>query len=283
MAKSKNFGEYDDLGVRFIYPKNWTVQTETWGKGRYGISVDSPEGSFWALAIFPHGVDLDDATDEILSALKIEYDDLEEEEIVRYVADRELFGREINFFYLDMTCTVQALTFETERAGYVIYWQTADSMRLSEDEDVSQIDVFKVITHTLVSNLTNQEIDLWEDEDESEYRSTREIQDEESRAERIRRYVQRRRELDAERDRLDLPPVGVGVDGFLSVRDSEPARVVGVNDTRVDDFVRRHDEVFEDPYGEDDEVDEYYSDADDYAGEDDSYDGYDDEYVEDDE
>ena len=36
MVKSNKYKEYDDLGVRFIYPNNWTVQTETWDKGPYG-------------------------------------------------------------------------------------------------------------------------------------------------------------------------------------------------------------------------------------------------------
>ncbi len=277
MAQSRNFKEYDDVGVRFIYPNNWSVQTETWGKGRYGVSVDSPEGSFWALSIFPRGVDLGAATDEILAALKIEYDDLEEEEIVRYVADRVLKGREINFFYLDMTCTVQALTFETENAGYVIYWQTADRMRLSEDDDVSQIDVFKVITHTLISNLTNQEIDYWEDENEAgafDMRSQREILDEEGRAERIRRYMQRRRELDAERERFDLPPIAAGVDGFLGVRERA--------DSDVADFIRDSADVFDGKYDDeyDDEDDEYHGEDDEEEGE---YGVEEEDYEEDDE
>ena len=29
MTKTSSFKEYDDLGVRFIYPNNWTVETQT--------------------------------------------------------------------------------------------------------------------------------------------------------------------------------------------------------------------------------------------------------------
>ena len=79
MTKTSSFKEYDDLGVRFIYPNNWTVETQTWDKGTYGITADSPEGSFWALAIYPKGVDLDEAAKKILNDFHAEYDEMETE------------------------------------------------------------------------------------------------------------------------------------------------------------------------------------------------------------
>ena len=155
MAKSRNFKEYDDLGVRFIYPTNWIVQTETWDKGTYGISVDSPEGSFWSVAIFPKDADLDEAAKNILSQLHAEYDEIEENEIERVVADCVLDGYEINFFYLDLTSTAQALKFEDGERGYVVFWQTCDRLAIT-GESLSRVDVFDVMTHTLVCNLTGQ-------------------------------------------------------------------------------------------------------------------------------
>ena len=43
---AKNYNEYNDLGVRFLYPANWFVRTETWDKGTYSITVDTPDGGF---------------------------------------------------------------------------------------------------------------------------------------------------------------------------------------------------------------------------------------------
>lgn len=161
---SKDYKEYDDLGVRFIYPSNWFVQTETWDKGAYGITVDSPEGSFWSLAIYPKGVDLDAAAKEILGTLDAEYDEMDQAEVKRYVADRVLIGYEVNFFYLDLTSTALVLKFEDENRGYVVYWQTCDRLALT-GENLSRSDVFDAMTHTLVSNLTGQEVEYRGDSD----------------------------------------------------------------------------------------------------------------------
>lgn len=161
---SKDYKEYDDLGVRFIYPSNWFVQTETWDKGSYGITVDSPEGSFWSLAIYPKGVDLDDAAKQILGTLDAEYEEMDQAEVKRYVADRVLTGYEVNFFYLDLTSTALVLKFEDENRGYVVYWQTCDRLALT-GENLSRSDVFDAMTHTLVSNLTGQEVEYRGDAD----------------------------------------------------------------------------------------------------------------------
>ena len=161
---SKDYKEYDDLGVRFIYPSNWFVQTETWDKGTYGITVDSPEGSFWSLAIYPKGVDLDAAAKQILGTLDAEYEEMDQAEVKRYVADRVLTGYEVNFFYLDLTSTALVLKFEDENRGYVVYWQTCDRLALT-GENLSRSDVFDAMTHTLVSNLTGQEVEYRGDAD----------------------------------------------------------------------------------------------------------------------
>lgn len=161
---SKDYKEYDDLGVRFIYPSNWFVQTETWDKGSYGITVDSPEGSFWSLAIYPKGVDLDAAAKQILGTLDAEYEEMDQAEVKRYVADRVLTGYEVNFFYLDLTSTALVLKFEDENRGYVVYWQTCDRLALT-GENLSRSDVFDAMTHTLVSNLTGQEVEYRGDSD----------------------------------------------------------------------------------------------------------------------
>ena len=296
MVKSNNFKEYDDLGVRFIYPNNWTVQTETWDRGTYGVSVDSPEGSFWALAIYPKSVDLDDAAKKILSELHAEYDELEEEEITRYVADYVLEGYEMNFFYLDMTSVAQALKFEDENRGYVVFWQTCDRLALT-DENLSRVDVFEAMTHTLVSNLTGQEVEYWDDEDFSPKKTEKQVRAEEEREYYRRRYENARREIQDSYWRSGGYRTGedAGLEDFvvsksgsvggrrkeklsdlLNEHDEAPARSVCVNDERLEDFLR--------PDDEDDANEEYANDGYERAGFDERFEGDDeDEYDSDDE
>ncbi len=306
MTKTSNFKEYDDLGVRFIYPNNWTVETQTWDKGTYGITADSPEGSFWALAIYPKGVDLDEAAKKILSDFHAEYDEMETEEIERYVANSVLTGYEINFFCLDLTSTAQALKFEDEERGYVIFWQTCDRLALT-GEELSRVDVFEAMTHTLVSNLTGQEVDYWND-DEFEFEKT----EKEIRAEEEREYYRRR----YEQARLDVEErywrAGGGEDSsrafddFVYAKDSGggsrkrgreklaellraqeegPARTVGgCGDECLDDFMRARDEDDLDAFYENDfarrDDDSYEEDSEDYS---DDYEDRDDDFDSDDE
>ncbi len=256
MTKSRDFKEYDDLGVRFIYPTNWTVQTETWDRGTYGISVDSPEGSFWSVAIFPQGVDLDEAAKNILSQLHAEYDELEEGEIERVVADCILDGYEINFFYLDLTSTAQALKFEDGERGYVVFWQTCDRLAIT-GESLSRVDVFDVMTHTLICNLTGQDVDFWEgeeDENDSEL-SEKESKAEEDRAFYRRKYEEARREIQRQYWRYGgtVTDANSGLGDFIEDRSGsgssrgkkdrfDAPRNVAQSDERVEDFLRDDDD-----------------------------------------
>lgn len=296
MTKSRDYKEYNDLGVRFIYPTNWTVQTETWDKGTYGISVDSPEGSFWSIAIFPLEVDLDEAAKSILSGLHAEYDEIEESEVERVVADCLLDGYEVNFFYLDLSSTAQALKFEDGERGYVVFWQTCDRLNIS-GESLSRVDVFDVMTHTLVCNLTGQEVDFWEGDDEEEdFRSEKEAKAEEEREFYRRKYENARREIqnDYWRNGGVMTDSNAGLDDFVEARRgsgsrhgrdeySDVARSVALSDERLEDFLR-DDEDDDDEFREN-----LVNDGFEHAGEED-YDeddrdadeGYDDGYDRDD-
>ncbi len=277
---ARDYNEYDDLGVRFVYPRNWFINTETLDKGTYTITVDSPEGSFWSLAIFPKSVDLDQAAKEIVKSMKAEYDELEETEVKQYVADTILTGYEIDFFYLDLSSTAVALKFEDERRGYVIYWQTCERMSLSNDT-LSRVDIFDAITHTLVSNLTGQEADWGDVDDEIRYDKTlseREIREQEDREFYRRKYENARHQEEQQKWRQLFDPneneedsyygsYGVGRDGYVVERDD-----------LLDGFLRPGEKTteFADDYGmsqsEDDERHYYDDDSDD---DDDDYEDYD--------
>jgi hypothetical protein len=254
---SKDYKEYDDLGVRFIYPSNWFVQTETWDKGTYGITVDSPEGSFWSLAIYPKGVDLDAAAKQILGTLDAEYDEMDQAEVKRYVADRVLTGYEINFFYLDLTSTALVLKFEDENRGYVVYWQTCDRLALT-GENLSRADVFDAMTHTLVSNLTGQEIEYrgGEKDDEFDFDA---LGDEKARrvAENRefyrKKYERQRWEEEEARRREELDDEEIRRSLNDENNDETRLRDWVAADEKLEDFLRADEESFGEAFEEDEE------------------------------
>ncbi|MBQ9812947.1 MAG: hypothetical protein IJM54_06500 [Thermoguttaceae bacterium] len=267
---ARDYNEYNDLGVRFVYPKNWFVRTETWDKGTYSITVDCPEGSFWSISIFPKGVNLDKAAKDIVETMHAEYEEMEEREVKHYVADYVLSGYEIDFFYLDLTSAATALKFEDERRGYVIYWQTCDHLT-TEGDDELRSDIFDAMTHTLVSNLTGQEDDWGEEEDEAHFE--RKLSDREAvaqKADENREYLRRKygRLQAKEQERRwrqggeeDLFP---DYHGFQIYQPSSVA-----NDERIEDFLRASaDSADQEDEFEEDEKDQerhYYDDDPDEA------------------
>ena len=248
---AKNYNEYSDLGVKFLYPRNWFVRTETLDKGTYRITVDTPEGSFWVLSIYPKGVDLDAAAKEAVNTLSAEYDQLEKSEVKKYVADYELSGYEVDFFYLDLTSTATALKFEDERRGYVIYWQTCDSL-IDSDEELSRLDVFNAMTHTLVSNLTCQEADWDEDDDQDQFDKTmteKEVNDLESREFFRRKYEQARVREQERMWRGENEP------------DDQLSRAIASEDENLRDFLRVSEESSLDSTHSCEEEERHYYDS----------------------
>lgn len=148
----KDFAEYNKGNVYFAYPYNWTIQESEPDDKIRMISVDSPEGSFWSLVIYPKETDPDLAAKEVLRLMNEEYKDCESSEAHRIIGERFLTGYEINFFYLDLTSTALVLGFEEGDQTYVVYWQTCDRMALT-NEKLSQEDVFEAITYTFLNNL----------------------------------------------------------------------------------------------------------------------------------
>jgi len=259
---AKNYKVYDDLGVQFIYPNNWFVQTETWDKGTYGVTVDSPEGSFWGLAIYPKGVDLDAAAKKIVEEMHAEYDEIDESRVIRYVADRVLTGYEINFFYLDLASTAIALKFQDERRGYVVFWQTCDRLSISEGEEeetFTRSDVFEVMTHTFVSNLTGQDADWDEEDDEARFNSKddEKAQREEENREYFRRKYQQARLSEEEKKWR------AQVDEFESDDENDEERrraMIAEDDQKLEDFLRDAEKEYDVRYDETVEDEEQYDD-----------------------
>lgn len=154
LEEKAEFKEYfdDKEKIRFAYPKNWFVQESLWASDAKSVVVNSPEGYFWLLTIFPKGTDPDEAAKEVLHTMKKEYDQLEDIPARRMIAGRHLTGYEMNFFYLDLVNTAVVLSFEENDRTYVIYWQNCDRLVLT-GEPYDFEDIFEAITYTLLTHM----------------------------------------------------------------------------------------------------------------------------------
>jgi hypothetical protein len=135
---------YDKLGVRFLYPDNWTLDEEEALRGNSSVTVHSPGGAFWSLVVHPDGVDPDELAATALRALKAEYPDAEAEPASEQINGRSIRGYDLNFFWLDLTNTALIRAFRTAGASCLVLCQ-------AEDREFEQLaPVFRAITTSLL-------------------------------------------------------------------------------------------------------------------------------------
>jgi hypothetical protein len=139
--------QFERLGISFQYPDNWTLDEEDAVAGRRSVTVYSPGGAFWSVAMHPPSADPARLARAAADAMRQEYEKIEAEEIHEALAGREMIGYDLNFFYLDLTNTARVRCLRTERTTYSIFCQ-------AEDREFEQVQmVFQAMTTSLLSGL----------------------------------------------------------------------------------------------------------------------------------
>ncbi|HET6882805.1 MAG TPA: hypothetical protein VFI31_21740 [Pirellulales bacterium] len=128
---------YDKLGIKFQYPKNWTLDEGEALEGEQSVSVYSPGGAFWSVVVRPPSQAPQELVDAALATMKQVYDELDAEPVEETIGDVELVGCDINFYCLDLTNTAVVRSGRTPRATLLVLWQ-ADDRELAEVEAVFQ-------------------------------------------------------------------------------------------------------------------------------------------------
>ena len=137
---------FNKLGINFHYPENWTLDEQEALEGEPTVTVNSPGGAFWSVAIHPIADDPGRLTKTAVDALKQVYSDLDAEEASDQVAGLQISGYDVNFYCLDLTNTAIVRGFRGEHATYVILSQ-------AEDREFAEIEpVFRAMTASLVRN-----------------------------------------------------------------------------------------------------------------------------------
>jgi hypothetical protein len=151
---------FDKLGISFQYPDNWMLDDSDALLGRKSVTVYSPGGAFWTVAIHPGSADPAKLAASVLNAMKKEYPGLEIDEAFEVVAGHDLTGYDLAFYYLDLINTASIRSLRVGQTSYMIFCQ-------AEDRDFDQLRmVFQAMTTSLVSGLKDLEYEEWEGDDE---------------------------------------------------------------------------------------------------------------------
>ena len=118
--------KFNKLGISFQYPDNWELDEQEARAGRQSVTVYSPGGAFWSIAMHPRGTDPAKLARAAVKAMQEEYEDLEQEAAQETVAGRELVGYDLSFFCLDLTSTACIRCLRAKHATYTVFWQAED-------------------------------------------------------------------------------------------------------------------------------------------------------------
>jgi hypothetical protein len=140
---------FDQFGLRFDYPDNWVVEQGEDIDGDQQVVVSSPHTAFWQLSKHPAGTELEPLFDEVLSALRSEYQEIEVDPADEVIDGHLIVGFSVNFFCLDLTSTCWVRGFETPEANYLLICQ-------AEDREFDQVElVFRAMLSSVLQNLND--------------------------------------------------------------------------------------------------------------------------------
>jgi hypothetical protein len=126
--------QFDEAGIRFKYPKNWTLEREDNETG-WTITVQSPDTAFVMLSLREDMPSANEVAETALSALREEYADLEADDCVESVAGLPAVGHNIRFFSLDLTNTCWTRSFYSPHGTVLLLCQIND-LELEKNEPV---------------------------------------------------------------------------------------------------------------------------------------------------
>ena len=136
-------GTYENQGVRFLYPENWTVADEDLSGIPWSVSVGKAGGAFWSVHVYPPGQPGDALAREALEAMQAEYEGLEWREFTEEWERGPVRGYDLDFYCLDLVITARILVVEDVTHTFVMLWQ-------AENRDFDELlDVFRAISISL--------------------------------------------------------------------------------------------------------------------------------------
>jgi hypothetical protein len=128
---------YENLGVRFLYPENWSITDEEDDGFPRTVTVQSPETGFWSLHVYPPAQDLKPIVKELIRAIQAEFNEIEVLPSKETFGDIPTTGVDLAFFYLDLLIEAKIRCLRTPSATLVWLYQ-AESREFEAAEPVFQ-------------------------------------------------------------------------------------------------------------------------------------------------
>jgi hypothetical protein len=143
---------YQGIGVRCMYPENWSLIEDTEDGQTTGFTLESPTSAFMTVSEYPWNVSPRSAVESSAAAMIAEYEEVEQQEFEPQLSYRgqilqDCRGIDLQFYYLDLLVTSRLIAFTIERKTYLIQIQ-------AEDRDFSTLEqVFQAMIISMLQSL----------------------------------------------------------------------------------------------------------------------------------
>lgn len=100
---------FEEYGVCFLYPDNWEIAERSAEEESVGVTIESPDGTFFSLHRYHGQSRADDLLRQAASAMQAEYEQLESEPYADPDALPGERGSDLRFYYLDLLISARIL------------------------------------------------------------------------------------------------------------------------------------------------------------------------------
>ena len=126
---------FESLGIKFLYPDNWTLTERAAEEGISGATFELPTGGFFSIERTTESIPAEQVMDEIESSISAEYGEVEREpaEVSYGFADEQ--SVDFRFYYLDLIIVSRLMMVRIDPHRFVIQIQ-AESRDFEANERV---------------------------------------------------------------------------------------------------------------------------------------------------
>lgn len=137
-------GIYDQQGVKFLYPDNWTLAGQSLDTEPIVVELQSPSSAFWTLHVYSLENDAGEIIDEFRDAMSAEYENIEVETVDEMEGEEPVLGYDMAFYCLDFLVSAK-----------VRCWRQGNSLVLThaqaEDREFEEIaPIFRAMTVSMM-------------------------------------------------------------------------------------------------------------------------------------
>ncbi len=128
---------YENFGVKFLYPENWSITDEEDDGWPQTVTVQSRETGFWSLHVYPPHHEIKPVVDELVAAIEAEFGEVEVLAASETFGDTPTTGVDLAFFYLDLLVEAKIRCLHTPSSTLIWLYQ-AESREFERMEPVFQ-------------------------------------------------------------------------------------------------------------------------------------------------